>query len=225
MALKRLNNRHIKFAAGRVAGKTLRQLAEELGVSIQATESWSKDPLVKAKSLELAHLRDESLLRQQVLTKDEALVTLSDVIRGAAVIGKFILPDGTLDIERAKEEAPEVMSALAGVEPTRAGAKVKTYQTQDEANQDLAAGRLDAVQADAIALDAFLGTDQGKACCDKKGNVKEDPEVLGPGVGGGVRKDDTALREKLNAAIKKVRESGEYDKLTKKYFDFDIYGG
>ena len=106
-----------------------------------------------------------------------------------------------------------------------AGATVKTYQTQDEANQDLAAGRLDAVQADAIALDAFLSTDQGKACCDKKGNVKEDPEVFGPGVGGGVRKDDTALREKLNAAIKKVRESGEYDKITKKYFDFDIYGG
>ena len=106
-----------------------------------------------------------------------------------------------------------------------AGAKLKTYQTQDEANQDLAAGRIDATQADAIALDAFLATDQGKACCDKKGNVKEDPEVLGPGVGGGMRKEDTALRDKLNAAIKKVRESGEYDKITKKYFDFDIYGG
>ena len=103
--------------------------------------------------------------------------------------------------------------------------RIVRYQTQDEANQDLAAGRVDAVQADAIALDAFLNTDQGKACCDKKGNVKEDPEVLGPGVGGGVRKEDTELREKLNAAIKKVRESGEYDKITKKYFDFDIYGG
>jgi polar amino acid transport system substrate-binding protein len=106
-----------------------------------------------------------------------------------------------------------------------AGAKVKTYQTQDEANQDLAAGRVDAVQADSIALGAFLATDQGKACCDSKGNVPEDLEILGPGVGGGVRKEDTALREKLNAAIKKVRESGEYDKITKKYFDFDIYGG
>ena len=33
------------------------------------------------------------------------------------------------------------------------------------------------------------------------------------------------MREKLNAAIKKVRELGDYDKITKKYFDFDIYGG
>jgi hypothetical protein len=126
MALKRLNNRHIKFAAGRVAGKTIRALALELGVSLAGAKEWSSDPLVKAKVQELAHLRDEHLLEKQVLTKDEALVTLSDVIRGAAVLGKFILPDGTLDIDRAKEEAPEVLSALSGVEPTRAGAKVRT---------------------------------------------------------------------------------------------------
>ncbi len=47
-----------------------------------------------------------------------------------------------------------------------AGATVKEYQTQDEANNDLAAGRLDAVQADSLALEAFLKTDAGKACCD-----------------------------------------------------------
>jgi ADP-ribose pyrophosphatase YjhB (NUDIX family) len=41
----------------------------------------------------------------------------------------------------------------------------------------------------------------------------------------GEQMEDTALREKLNAAIKKVRESGDYDKITKKYFNFDIYGG
>eukprot|EP01036_Dinobryon_divergens_P045120 gene45120-60245_t len=43
-------------------------------------------------------------------------------------------------------------------------AEIKEYQTQDEANQDLAAGRIDATQADQIALDAFLQSDQGKAC-------------------------------------------------------------
>ena len=60
-------------------------------------------------------------------------------------------------------------------------AEIKEYQTQDEANQDLAAGRIDATQADSIALDAFLKSDQGKACCDLKGMVAEDVEVLGPG--------------------------------------------
>jgi len=103
-------------------------------------------------------------------------------------------------------------------------AEIKEYQTQDEANQDLAAGRIDATQADAIALDAFLKSDEGKACCDLKGNVAPDDEVLGPGVGAGLRKEDTALKEKINAAIKAIRANGKYAEITRKYFDFDVYG-
>jgi len=103
-------------------------------------------------------------------------------------------------------------------------AEIKEYQTQDEANQDLVAGRIDATQADSIALDAFLKSDEGQACCDLKGYVAPDLEVLGPGVGAGVRKGDTELKDKINAAIKAIRDSGKYAEITKKYFDFDIYG-
>ncbi len=103
-------------------------------------------------------------------------------------------------------------------------AEIKEYQTQDEADQDLAAGRVDAVQADAIALGAFLKSDAGK-CCDIKGNVADDPAILGAGVGIGLRKEDTALKAKLNDAIKAIRANGTYDTFSKKYFDFDIYGG
>ncbi len=104
-------------------------------------------------------------------------------------------------------------------------AEIKEYQTQDEANQDLAAGRIDATQADSIALDAYLQSDQGKACCDLKGYVAEDLDILGPGVGAGVRKEDTALKDRLNAAIKAIRDNGKYAEITNKYFTFDIYGG
>lgn len=103
-------------------------------------------------------------------------------------------------------------------------AEIKEYQTQDEANQDLAAGRVDAVQADAIALDAFLKSEAGAACCDYKGDVAADLEILGPGVGMGVRKEDTALKAKLNEAIKAIRANGTYEAFSKKYFDFNIYG-
>lgn len=103
-------------------------------------------------------------------------------------------------------------------------AEIKEYQTQDEANQDLAAGRIDATQADQIALDAFLKSDQGKGCCDMKGTVAPDLEVLGPGVGAGVRKGDTELKDKISAAIKAIRANGKYNEITKKYFDFDVYG-
>src|SRR5262245_40627421 len=94
---------------------------------------------------------------------------------------------------------------------------IKTYQTQDEANQDLAAGRLDYIQADGNALDAFLKTEQGAACCERKGDVPDDPEILGEGVGGGVRKEDTALRDKMSTAISALAKAGEIEKVTAKY--------
>ena len=102
-------------------------------------------------------------------------------------------------------------------------AEVKTYQTQDEANQDLAAGRVDAVMADSITLGDFVNSDTGKACCKVAGNVADDPEILGAGVGFGLRKGDP-LKDKLNEAIKAIRADGSYDAITKKYFASDIYG-
>jgi len=104
-------------------------------------------------------------------------------------------------------------------------AEIKIYQTQDEANSDLAAGRIDATQADSIAMDAFLASETGMACCESKGAVADDPTILGLGVGAGVRKGDDALREKLNAAIAKVIADGTYDTITAKYFASSIYGG
>lgn len=100
----------------------------------------------------------------------------------------------------------------------------KTYQTLDEAFQDLAAGRIDYVFGDSIVLDAFVKSDAGKDCCADMGDVADDKEILGLGVSGGLRKEDTELKAKLNAAIAAVRASGKYDEISKKYFSFNIYG-
>ncbi|MDG4909927.1 transporter substrate-binding domain-containing protein [Mesorhizobium sp. WSM4898] len=103
-------------------------------------------------------------------------------------------------------------------------ASEKTYTTLDEAFQDLAAGRIDYVFGDSIPLSELLKSDFGKECCKDMGNVKDDPAILGSGIGGGLRKGDQALREKLNAAITAVRANGKYAEISKKYFDFDPYG-
>jgi polar amino acid transport system substrate-binding protein len=103
-------------------------------------------------------------------------------------------------------------------------AEIKIYQTQDEANSDLAAGRIDAIQADSIAMDAFLASEAGAACCELKGAVADDPVILGMGVGAGVRKGDDELREKINAGIAAVIADGTYDKITANYFASSIYG-
>lgn len=101
-----------------------------------------------------------------------------------------------------------------------AGVDLKTYATQDEANNDLAAGRLDFVLANSSALIDYLATSQGTACCELKGMIekpKDDPGIYGEGVGGGVRKEDTALKEKLNAAITALAKAGKFEEITRKY--------
>jgi polar amino acid transport system substrate-binding protein len=102
---------------------------------------------------------------------------------------------------------------------------IKRYQTQDEANEDLVAGRVDYVEIDALPGDSFLKTDAGGACCELKGIVPGDPEIFGGlGVAGGVRKDDDALKDRLNAAITAVRTSGECDAISRKYFTLHVCG-
>ena len=103
-------------------------------------------------------------------------------------------------------------------------AEIKAYQTQDEANQDLVAGRLDAIQADSTTLDSFLASETGAACCEMVGAVKDDPAVLGLGVGVGLRKGDEKLKEAFNKGIAAVRADGSYDTITAKYFISSIYG-
>ena len=104
-------------------------------------------------------------------------------------------------------------------------AEVKLYQTQDEANQDLIAGRIDATQADSIALDAFLASAEGMACCESKGAVADDTEILGLGVGVGLRKGEDDLKAKFNAGIAKILADGTYEAVSKPYFASSIYGG
>ena len=103
------------------------------------------------------------------------------------------------------------------------GTDVKIYQDFNEHNQDLFAGRVDAVVADSLALAPFLESAEG-ACCEIKMELN-DEEVFGIGVGAGIRKEDTDLLDRVNAAIVKIREDGTYDEIAKKYFNFDIYGG
>jgi polar amino acid transport system substrate-binding protein len=145
----------------------------------------------------------------------------------------YIIGPKSLQIKLDKDHPEAVQGKVIGVQTATIHlnyvqkyfgktAEVKAYDTQDNCNADLAAGRLDLVMADSIALDAFLKSDAGKDF-EVKYVVPEDP-ILGYGVGAGIRKEDQALKAKINAAIKAVRDDGTYNKIAKKYFDFDIYG-
>ena len=101
---------------------------------------------------------------------------------------------------------------------------IKAYATQDEANMDLVAGRVDLVIADAtVLLGGFINTPAGKEF-EFIGPSYVDKKWFGDGVGIAVRKGDNDLRQKLNKAIDAIRANGVYQKINAKYFDFDVYG-
>lgn len=99
-----------------------------------------------------------------------------------------------------------------------AGADVKFYPTLDEANSDLAAGRVDGVIADKFPLLAWAES-TGKDCCKIIGDVNgttADASIA-------VRKEDNALRERLNKALDEIVADGTYKQISSRYFAFDIY--
>ena len=95
---------------------------------------------------------------------------------------------------------------------------VRTYKTQDEVNLDLASGRCDAALAAAVAFSDYA---------EKSGKpvVLTGPTfsggAFGNGVGVGIRKDDTELLKKFNAAINKARQNGDISRIATKWFGFD----
>ena len=96
--------------------------------------------------------------------------------------------------------------------------KIRTYKTQDEVNLDLAAGRIDAALAAAVAFTDYAEK-SGKAV------VLVGPTfsggAFGNGVGVGIRKDDTDLLKRFNKAINKARKNGKISEIAIKWFGFD----
>lgn len=102
------------------------------------------------------------------------------------------------------------------------GSTIKLYGTQDEANLDLASGRLDAVAADSVVLSEWLKTSDG-ACCKMVGAMENDPKYFGEGAGIAIRKGEDDLKKMLNDALAAIIENGTYKQINDKYFDFSVY--
>lgn len=103
-------------------------------------------------------------------------------------------------------------------------AKIREYQTQDEANQDLFSGRIDGTLADVLILQEFLKSTEGSVCCEDVGLVANDEVIHGKGIGFGLRKGSDNLKDTLNNAIDSIRSKGIYDKITSNYFEINIFG-
>lgn len=103
------------------------------------------------------------------------------------------------------------------------GVDVVSYQDQNQVYLDLSSGRLDGTLVLAPAgKTGFLDRPDGKDFSFAGAAVRDD-KILGSGIAFGLRKGDTANKQKLDAAIAKIKQEGVIEQLSKKYFgDIDV---
>jgi lysine-arginine-ornithine-binding protein len=145
-----------------------------------------------------------------------------------ATPARFIAPKDTT----ITSTGPEAMAGLtigAQSSTTYAGylqdnypeSDIRLYATQDEANADLATGRLDAIMADSVVLWDWSENVEEGSCCALVGESYS--EQWSTGVGMAVRKEDTDLKDKANAALAEILADGTYKAINDKYFPFSVY--
>lgn len=89
---------------------------------------------------------------------------------------------------------------------------IKSYEKPDQTIADLAAGNVDMVLADGEFIRTATGGSNGML------EVVGPEEMIGGGIGIGLRQDDEALIEKLNAALAEMKADGTLDEVMSKYF-------
>ena len=132
-------------------------------------------------------------------------------------ISKEGLKGKTIGAQRSTIHAQYLQDNYADV------ADIKLYDSQENADLDLTAGRLDLVLADSIVLlEGFLNKPDGKGF-EFVGPELKDPKWFGDGAGIAIRPGDAKLKDAFNKALAEIRKDGTYDKIDAKYFPFSIY--
>lgn len=213
-------------AQGKLNGFEI-EIADALCAQMQVKCEWvlqSWDGIIPA----LQEKKFDAIVASMSITDErKQVVDFSDKYYDSPAI--FIGPKSeTIDVSPAGLQGKTVGVQVSTIHANYIEAKykgivtIKTYDTQENANLDLIAGRVDLLLADSVALlDGFLKSPEG-ADFEAKGQPIRDP-LLGAGAGIAVRKGDP-LAAKFSEAIKAIRANGVYKKINDKYFSFDIYG-
>jgi len=102
------------------------------------------------------------------------------------------------------------------------GAALRVYATIEDADAALRSGQVDAIFEDGFFVEyGVLKAAEGERFAIF-GKGYHDSQ-LDNRVGIGVRKEDTALRDNFNAALKAIYADGTYQKINAKYFEFNLY--
>ncbi len=95
---------------------------------------------------------------------------------------------------------------------------IRAFDTPELARDALVTGAVDFLFDDGISLAFWLNGTASKACCEFKGGPFGEPKYFGDGVAIAVNRDDQQLKALINAALRRLRESGRYEELVLRYF-------
>jgi arginine/ornithine transport system substrate-binding protein len=196
------------------------------------------DGKLKGFEIDLANAYCAAMKRECELVQQEfdALIPALQARKIDAIIAKPYLASPAAFVAKAGMAADVSPAALKGkkigvqsattfekyVDALYKTSTITRYQTQDQIYLDLKAGRVDYTLVDKFAVDAFLKTDAGKGMAFVGSDITEE-KYFGIGIGVGLRKAEAAtLGKAFDAAIDAVNASGEYKKLSAKYFAYDV---
>lgn len=95
---------------------------------------------------------------------------------------------------------------------------IRAFETPQLARDALVSGTVDLVFEDGVGLVFWLNGTASKACCEFKGGPFGEPKYFGDGVAIAVSREDSQLKGLINAALKRLRETGRYEELLLRYF-------
>jgi octopine/nopaline transport system substrate-binding protein len=99
-------------------------------------------------------------------------------------------------------------------------AEIREYKTTEQHDLDLTAGRIDAI----MASTAYLSGTAAKTCNEETTIVgpRFQGGMLGRGSSVGLRKSDPELKALFDKAITEAKADGTIEKLSMKYFGYDV---
>ncbi|MDR5801754.1 ABC transporter substrate-binding protein [Caballeronia sp. LZ001] len=216
-----------KQADGKLAGFDI-DLGNALCAQMKVKCVWVENsfdgmiPGLKARKFD-AVLSDMGITEERLKQIDFTQPLYDTHAQLVARAGSGILPTPqALKGKRVGVEQGTVQEHYARAQWEPQGVTVVPYGDEDQVENDLVAGRIDAMFTDAAqAAIGFLKKPQGKAFA-LVGPIVEDRAIIGPGTAIGLRKGDADLKNGLDQAFDAIKKDGTFKRIMAKYFATDI---
>ncbi|MEH0071712.1 transporter substrate-binding domain-containing protein [Pannonibacter sp. Pt2-lr] len=100
---------------------------------------------------------------------------------------------------------------------------IEPFPTAGEARAALKVGKADVHFGDGMALSFWLAGKEADGCCRFAPGPWLEPRYFGDGLSIALRRDDQALLDALNYALRQVQDKGIYGELYLRYFPVGFY--